>query len=138
MTWDEIEVPKETRPFMLEDAEETKLGQKNGATKQYRYGNLHIREYGDKYLIHMDKIDPRKDPLGHLIVDAPEILIGLASAFFVGKQITSQLYKIQKNSNLLKNNSLFRGLLASTALAYLGYSLTKKIKNFRRNIPFQN
>ena len=29
---------------MLEDAEETILGQKNGADKQYRYGNLHIRD----------------------------------------------------------------------------------------------
>lgn len=130
MTWDEIEVPKEIRPFMLEDAEETKLGQKNGADKQYRYGNLHIREYGDKYLVHMDEIDPRKDPLGHLIVDAPEVLIGLASAFFGGKQIASQIYKTQKNSKITKDISLFGGLLASVVLGYMGYSLTKKIKNF--------
>jgi len=130
MTWDEIEVPKEIRPFMLEEAEETKLGQKNGADKQYRYGNLHIREYEDKYMVHMDKIDPRKDPLGHLVRDAPEVLIGLASAFFGGKKIASQLYKMQKNSKLAKDTSLLGGLLASVALGYLGYSLTKKIKNF--------
>ncbi len=130
MTWDEIEVPKEIRPFMLEEAEETKLGQKNGADKQYRYGNLHIREYEDKYMVHMDKIDPRKDPLGHLVRDAPEILIGLASAFFGGKKVASQLYKMQKNSKLAKDTSLLGGLLASLALGYLGYSLTKKIKNF--------
>ena len=130
MTWDEIEVPKEIRPFMLKEAEETKLGQKNGADKQYRYGNLHIREYEDKYLVHMDKIDPRKDPLGHLVRDAPEVLIGLASAFFGGKKVASQLYKMQKNSKLAKNTSLLGGLLASVALGYLGYSLTKKIKNF--------
>src|SRR6267143_5276644 len=112
MTWDEIEVPKEIRPFMLEEAEETKLRQKNSADKQYRYGNLHIREYRDKYVVHMDKIDPRKDPLGHLVVDAPEVLIGLASAFFGGKQIASQIYKIQKNSKIAKS-TLFVGLLAS-------------------------
>jgi hypothetical protein len=130
MTWDEIEVPKEIRPFMLEEAEETKLGQKNGADKQYRYGNLHIREYEDKYLVHMDKIDPRKDPFGHLVRDAPEILIGLASAFFGGKKVASQLYKMQKNSKLAKDTSLLGGLFASLALGYLGYSFTKKIKNF--------
>jgi len=130
MTWDEIEVPKEIRPFMLEEAEETKLGQKNGADKQYRYGNLHIREYGDSYFVHMDKIDPRKDPLGHLIVDAPEVVVGLTSAFFGGKKIASQIYKLQKNSKLAKNTALLGGLLASVALGYLGYSLTKKIKNF--------
>ena len=130
MTWDEIEVPKEIRPFMLEEAEETKLGQKNGADKQYRYGNLHIREYEDKYMVHMDKIDPRKDPLGHLVRDAPEVLIGLASAFFGGKKVASQLYKMQKNSKLAMDTSLLGGLFASLALGYLGYSLTKKIKNF--------
>ena len=130
MTWDEIEVPKEIRPFMLRNAEETKLGQKNGADKQYRYGNLHIREYENRYLVHMDEVDPRKDPLGHLLVDAPEVLIGLASAFFGGKQIASQIYKTQKNSKFIKGTSLFGGLLASVALGYVGYSLTKKIKNF--------
>ena len=130
MTWDEIETPKEIRPFMLEEAEETNLGHKKDADKQYRYGNLHIREYEDKYVVHMDKIDPRKDPLGHLVVDAPEVLIGLASAFFGGKQIASQIYKIQKNSKIVKGTSLFGGFLASVALGYIGYSLTKKIKNF--------
>ena len=64
MPGDEIEVPKELREFMLEEAEETILGQKNGALKQYRYGNLHIREYDDKFLVHTDKIDPRVNPLG--------------------------------------------------------------------------
>ena len=50
----EIEVPKHLRQFMLEGAQETKLGDKKGAKKQYRYGNLHIREYEDKFLVHMD------------------------------------------------------------------------------------
>mgnify|MGYP006989142310 FL=1 len=77
MLGDEIEVPKELREFMLEKAEETLLGKKNGAYKQYRYGNLHIREYDDKFLVHTDKIDPRTDPIGHLVHDAPEVLIGL-------------------------------------------------------------
>lgn len=129
MTWDEIEVPKEIRPFMLEQAEETKLGQKNNANKQYRYGNLHIREYDDRYLIHMDKVDPRKDPIGHLIFDAPEVLIGLVTAAIGGKKIASQIYKIQKDSKS-KNLSLVTGFLASMALGYVGYSLTKKVKNF--------
>ena len=78
MPRDEIVVPKEIREFMLNRAEETFLGKKNGAKKQYRYGNLHIREYEDKFLVHTDKIDPRKDPLGHLVFDAPEVLVGLA------------------------------------------------------------
>ncbi|HSD05536.1 MAG TPA: hypothetical protein VLB45_07305 [Nitrosopumilaceae archaeon] len=129
MTWDEIEVPKEVRPFMLEEAEETRLGQKNGANKQYRYGNLHIREYDDKFLIHMDKVDPRKNPLGHLVFDAPEVLIGLATAAIGGKKVASEIYKLQKNTKHAKHVSLVTGFLASIALGYVGYSLTKKAKD---------
>ena len=128
MTWDEIEVPREVRPFMLDQAEETKLGQKNGANTQYRYGNLHIREYDDKYLVHADKIDPRKNPIGHLVFDSPEVLVGLASAIIGGGKAASQIYKTQKNSGDARNASLIGGFLTSVTLGYLGYLLTKKIK----------
>ena len=125
MPGDEIEVPKELREFMLEDAEETFLGQKNGAKKQYRYGNLHIREYDDKFLVHNDKIDPRKDPIGHLVYDAPEVLVGLACAIFGGSEITKII--MNKDSKKLTVTS---GLLSSMISGYLGYLATKKVKNY--------
>lgn len=122
MSGDEIEVPKELREFMLERAEETILGQKNGAYKQYRYGNLHIREYSDKFLVHNDRIDPRQDPMGHLVRDAPEVLIGLACAAFTGSQI---IKKSRKNKS-----SIASGILFSVISGYLGYVGTKKIKSY--------
>ena len=124
MPGDEIEVPKELREFMLDGAEETFLGQKNGAEKQYRYGNLHIREYNKKFLVHTDKIDPRKDPIGHLVHDAPEILIGLACAVFGGSQITKKFLK--KKS---KKSIFISSLITSIISGYLGYTVTKKIRN---------
>jgi hypothetical protein len=130
MIWDEIEIPKEVRHFMPKGTEETVLGQKNGAKKQYRYGNLHIREYDDKYLVHMDKVDPRKDPLGHLIHDAPEILIGLASGIVAGKKVASDIYKLQKNIPIAKNISILAGLATSVLAGYVSYSLVKKLKEF--------
>ena len=78
----EIIVPKEIRQFMFNDIRPTVLGQKKGAIRQYRYGNLHIREYDNYFVTHMDKIDPRKDPLGHLLIDAPEILMSILSGLF--------------------------------------------------------
>ncbi|MFZ8907362.1 MAG: hypothetical protein ACO2Y5_01290 [Nitrosopumilaceae archaeon] len=126
MPRDEIVVPKELREFMLERAEETLLGQKNGAKKQYRYGNLHIREYDDKFLVHTDKIDPRKDPLGHLVFDAPEVLVGLACAIFGGSKIGKSLI----NKNKSKKSSISSGLLSSIIAGYIGYTSTKKIKNY--------
>jgi len=125
MSRDEIEVPKELREFMLEKAQETFLGQKNGANKQYRYGNLHIREYDDKFLVHTDKIDPRKNPVGHLIEDAPEVLIGLGCAVIAG----SNIGKLFLNSNS-KKNSFTAWLLSTITAGYLGYYATKKIKNY--------
>ena len=123
---DEIEVPKELREFMINGAEETVLGQKNGAKKQFRYGNLHIREYDDKFLVHTDKIDPRKDPLGHLVHDAPEVLVGLACALFTGSQIT----KIFLNNKKSKKYSATTGLLSALISGYVGYTTSKKIKNY--------
>ncbi len=122
MPGDEIEIPKELREFMLEEAEETILGQKNGAYKQYRYGNLHIREYPDKFLVHTDRVDPRKDPVGHLLHDAPEFLVSLACAAFTGYQIVKKSHK--------KKFSVFSGILFSLISGYLGYVGTKKIKNY--------
>ena len=132
MVWEEIEIPKELGSFMLEKAEETSLGQKNGAKKQYRYGNLHIREYDDKFLVHMDKVDPRENPIGHLVQDSPEILIGLASAAIGGIKVASYIYKNQKNSIFVKQSSTISGLIASLAFGYLGYSISKRIKKNRQ------
>ena len=63
---------------MPKEAEETWMGEPRGSIKQYRAGNLHIREYLNCFEVHKDKIDPRKDPLGHLIVDAPKYIVGAA------------------------------------------------------------
>jgi len=122
MPGNEIEVPKELREFMLEKAEETILGQKNGADKQYRYGNLHIREYPDKFLVHTDRVDPREDPVGHLVHDAPEVLIGLACAAFTGLKIVKKFRS--------KKSSLASGIVFPIVSGYLGYVGTKKIKNY--------
>jgi hypothetical protein len=121
----EIEVPKELREFMISGAEETFLGQKNGAKRQFRYGNLHIREYDDKFLVHVDKIDPRKDPMGHLIHDAPEVLIGVACSIFSGimtKKFTGKTFS--------EKQTISSVLLSSIISGYLGYELSKKIKSY--------
>ncbi len=131
MAWDEIEIPKELREFMLDEAEETQLGQKNGANKQYRYGNLHIREYDDKFLVHMDKVDPRKNLFGHLLYDAPEVLIGLATAALGGGKIASHIYKTKKNTLFAKQTATISGLLSSIVFGYLAYSFSKKLKTNR-------
>ncbi len=128
MSKDEIEMPKELREFMITEAQETRLGQKNGAKKQFRYGNLHIREYDDKFLVHNDKVDPRKNPLGHLVYDSPEILIGLACAIVGGNQVAKKLL----NNNKSKKSNMAYTLVSSIIIGYVGYTASKKIKNYLR------
>ena len=94
----EITIPLDLKRVVLMGAEETKLGDKKGALKQYRKGTLHIREYEDRLTVHADKVDPREDPMGHLIQDAQEVLVGLAGAAVSGAAIGSYIYKIKKNS----------------------------------------
>ena len=102
----EIELPIELKRIILDGAEETKLGDRNGATKQYRKGNLHIREYEDKFTVHTDRVDPRDDPIGHLIYDAQEVLIGLAGAALGGGMIGALIYKLKTTLNSKKKKQL--------------------------------
>ena len=94
-----IIVPKSVRPII--DYEETFLGTKKGAKKQFRYGKLHIREYKDYYIVHMDKVDPTKDPIGHLLIDAPEYLAATIAGLTAAKQAGCTVYTEKKGSNAL-------------------------------------
>ena len=79
-----ILVPKSVRPIV--DYEITMLGEKKGSIRQYRYGNLHVREYDNYYSVHSDIIDPRVDPLGHLMIDTSQIMKGIVSLAVAAKR----------------------------------------------------
>ena len=128
-----IIVPKSVRPII--DYKETVLGNKKGAKRQYRYGNLHIREYNDYYTIHRDKIDPRTDPLAHLLVDAPEYLIAILSAISVGRQIGKAVYKRRevegKNHRAALCDAARTAFITGSAAGaafYISSNFMKKIK----------
>jgi hypothetical protein len=89
-----IIVPMAVRPIV--GLKETVLGGKKGAKRQYRYGNLHIRDYDTHYTVHIDRVDPLKNPLGHLLVDAPEYLAGAAAAVIVGRRVGVAVYSRRK------------------------------------------
>ena len=82
----------------------------------YIYVNTQI------FLVHVDKKDPRKDPIGHLLLDAPEMLIGLLSSF-VGCKLSSV---VLKNNNKSTKNLI--GFFTALVFGYAGYNFTKKLK----------
>jgi len=116
-----IIIPKPVRPII--SYEETFLGNKKGANKQFRYGKLHIREYDDHYVVHMDKVDPSKDPVGHLLIDAPEYLVATVAGLKAAKQAGNTAYK-QKRGGA----SLSAACLAGTVAAAFSYILTSVVK----------
>lgn len=128
-----IIIPKSVRPII--DYKETCLGDKKGAKRQFRHGNLHIREYDNHYTVHRDKIDPRTDPLAHLVVDAPEYLVAILAAISVGKQIGKAVYEIReaqgKNRRAALSDAARTAFIAGSAASaafYISSNFMKKIK----------
>jgi hypothetical protein len=131
-----ITVPKSVRPII--DYEETYLGNKKGAKRQFRYGNLHIREYSNYYTVHIDKIDPRKDPLGHLLMDAPEFLIGFMSAISIGKRVGCAVCDRTaaeggKNKGIELFEGIAAGCTAGSAAGITSYIVSNIIKKIIRS-----
>ncbi|MDA7941171.1 MAG: hypothetical protein MPJ06_00260 [Nitrosopumilus sp.] len=79
-----MDVPKEVRETVPPWMKETLLGAPEGSIRQYRDGNMHVREYADRYSVHYDRFDPRSAPIRHLLFDAQEVAAGLAYAAVAG------------------------------------------------------
>jgi hypothetical protein len=129
---DSIIVPKSVRPII--SYEETFLGNKKGAKKQYRYGNLHIREYKDHFIVHMDKVDPRKDPVGHLLVDAPEYLIATMAGLKAARQASCTLFTQKRGGADASVEGLRAACVAGTAAATFSYIVSSLVKKRIRSI----
>jgi hypothetical protein len=128
-----IIVPKAVRPII--DLKETPLGSKKGANKQYRCGSLHIRDYDTHYTVHMDKVDPLSNPLGHLLVDAPEYLAGATAAFIVGRRLSTMVYNMRKKEGKRTKDAVIdavlAGYIAGSATGNLVFNMTNSLKKKR-------
>lgn len=125
-----IIVPKAVRPII--DMDETALGTRQGARRQYRHGRLHIRDYDTHYTVHMDRVDPRASPVGHLIADAPEYVVGAAAAALAARHVGTAVYKKRKKDGKAARDAavdaIIAGCLAGSAAGRLAFSVTKKVK----------
>lgn len=128
-----IVVPKAVRPIV--DFKETGLGGKKGARRQYRCGRLHIRDYDTHYTVHMDRVDPLTNPLGHLLVDAPEYLAGAAAAVIVGRRVGSAVYnkhkKEGKSTRDAAIDAALAGYIAGSSAGSLVFNAASSMKKRR-------
>ena len=62
---------------------------------------FHAVEFTDRYECHIDKVDPDKDPLGHLVEDSPVTLatIAIAGTVTVLGGIAYYFYRKKKKGN---------------------------------------
>ncbi|MGI0020008.1 MAG: hypothetical protein ACREAY_06020 [Nitrososphaera sp.] len=125
-----IVVPKAVRPIIGID--ETALGTRQGARRQYRHGRLHIRDYDTHYTVHMDRVDPLVSPIGHLLADAPEYVVGAAAAAWAARQVGSAVYKKRKKDGKPAGeaavDAIIAGCLAGSAAGKVAFSVAKKVK----------
>jgi hypothetical protein len=84
----EIRISKEVLPSLPEEYTETRLGEPRGARRQFRNSSgVHVREYEDQYEVHVDRVDPRTDPIGHLLRDSPETLLSAAAGLLAARSL---------------------------------------------------
>jgi hypothetical protein len=130
-----IIVPKAVRPII--DLKETSLGSKKGAKRQYRYGDLHIRDYDSHYSVHVDRVDPLSNPLGHLLVDAPEYLAATAAAFIVGRHSGTSVYNIRKKQGKSTKDAaidaVLAGYFAGSSAGNIIFNMATSLKNKKRS-----
>lgn len=128
-----IIVPKAVRPII--DFKETPLGNKKGANKQYHWGSFHIRDYDTHYSVHMDTVDPLSNPLGYLLVDAPEYLAGATAAYIVGRRLGTTVYNICKKEGKSTKDAaigaVVAGYIAGSAAGNLVFNMASSLKKKR-------
>jgi hypothetical protein len=85
-------LPRECIPELPECFQETILGEmENGAVMQLRgpHGS-HVHEFPDRWVLHRDLVDASKNPIGHLLRDAPEypasLLLGALAGLALGRR----------------------------------------------------
>jgi hypothetical protein len=105
-----IIIPKAVRPII--ELKETTLGNKKGAKRQYRYGDLHIRDYDSHYSVHIDRVNPATNPFGHLLVDAPEYLAAATAALIVGRSLGTTVYNMRKKQGRSTKDATISAALA--------------------------
>ena len=129
---EKITIPKWRMPKIPRECEETFLGDPDGAIRQYRCEpNIHLLEYTNRYEVHKDRVDPRKDPVGHLVCDSPETLAALGVAGISGIATGKLIYENRKNkSKDAAAEAAIGGTLTAIITGIATYYIGKKLKSY--------
>ena len=92
-----IKIPKSKTISLPPDFHESNLGLSKGAIRQYRdrrsTHSLHVHEFPDYFLAHVDTFNPEYHPVAHGMVDTPGmtmgIILGTVTLYFLLKTAQS-------------------------------------------------
>lgn len=92
---------------------------------------MHVKEYSNYYKVHRDKVDPRYNPISHLIEDSPEVSVGLAAGILSGYNAGKAHYeniKFTSEHPILESTMVTLGSgVAIGLLTYLGVKSLREL-----------
>lgn len=97
------------------------VGQNSDWRQAYpKCGGLHVRDFGPFYSAHLDRVNPKCDPVGHVMSDTPQIVSGAALGALAG-------LALGKSKEAALVGALFGGLLGLTAAASVAEPRLRKV-----------
>jgi hypothetical protein len=93
-----------------------------GSKAQYRaYPAQHAYELEEEWEFHRDRFDPKENPLGHIIFDAPEIVVAGIAAAIAGVVTFLFLQGGERDKDESERHPWFPALVAVGIAAFVGF-----------------
>ena len=105
-----------------------------GTIASYRKGRFHVHETKTEWRVHLDRYDPRKNPVMHLVDDAPLLL--MISDTFMTLVMDTRRTEIKKTADALKTQRFIwqEQVLFGFVLGLVGLFIINNPMNFFRSL----
>jgi uncharacterized membrane protein HdeD (DUF308 family) len=105
-----------------------------GTIASYRKGRFHVHETKTEWRVHLDRYDPRKNPLMHLVDDAPLLL--MISDTFMTLVMDTKRTEIKKTADMLRTQRFIwqEQVVFGLILCLVGLFIINNPLNFFRSL----
>ena len=105
-----------------------------GTIACYRKGRFHVHETKNEWRVHLDRYDPKANPLMHLVDDAPLVL--MISDTFMTLVMDTKRAEIKKTADVLKTQRFIwqEQVIFGLVLCFVGLFIINNPVNFFREL----